>query len=329
MPAPTARPFGEAFARMEPMLRLAGVEPQLASLSERLRRILIQVEELLPGARVRLLHLESATDAELGNGPVRILRQQELQTAPHYREALRQNAAQFATTAPPGAAPGQGEVAAALPLRPGGVPWGILEVTWPPGEAAAVRAQAPLLSAVARLVDLAIQNQTTLEKLVFIDPLTGVYNRAFYERQAALEMERAHRTGRKFALLVLDVDDFKAINDRHGHRAGDQVLARLAHEVLERMRKIDLIFRYGGEEFVLLLPGAEQREARRTAERLRSVVNGVRFAVEGLPQPLHVTVSIGLAIYPDDARTASGLFKHADAMLYRAKEQGKNRVVFQ
>ena len=314
---------------MEPMLQLVGVEPQLASLSERLRRILNQVGELLPGTRVRLLHLESATDAELGNGPVQILRQQELQAAPHYREALRQNAMQFATTAPPGTAPAQGEVAAAMPLRPGGVPWGILEVTWPQGGSAELRAQAPLLPAVARLVELAIQNQTTLEKLVFLDPLTGVYNRAFYERQVALEMERAHRTGRKFALLVLDVDDFKAINDRHGHRAGDQVLARLAFEVRARMRKIDLIFRYGGEEFVLLLPGAEQLEARRTAERLRTVVNSVRFGVEGVPQPLHVTVSIGVAIYPDDARTASGLFKHADAALYRAKEQGKNRVVFQ
>jgi diguanylate cyclase (GGDEF)-like protein len=95
------------------------------------------------------------------------------------------------------------------------------------------------------------------------------------------------------------------------------------------MRKIDLMFRYGGEEFVLLLPGAQQLEARRTAERLRTVVSETRFEVEGAKEPIQVTVSIGVAVYPDDARTRSGIFKHADAALYRAKQQGKNRVVFQ
>ena len=98
--------------------------------------------------------------------------------------------------------------------------------------------------------------------------------------------------------------------------------------VRERMRKIDLLFRYGGEEFVAILPGADLEEARRTAERLRTVVAAHRFTVDGASAPLQTTVSVGGAIFPDDARTPTGLFRHADGALYRAKEQGKNRVVF-
>ncbi len=319
----------EIFARLEPVLQLVALETRLAHLAERLRRILGQIEQLLPGARVRLWHLEGVSEEELGNGAIRALPQAQLESTPHFREALRSAKTRYATRRPSAPSAGDGVMAAAVPLRVGDAPWGILEINWPQGTVQSVASFAPLLQPLARLVELAIRNQTTLEKLVSVDPLTGVYNRAFYERQLTMEMERAHRTNRKFALLVMDVDDFKSINDRFGHRAGDAVLAQIAHEVRGRMRKIDLLFRYGGEEFVLLLPGAEQQEARRTAERLRAVVSEKRFPVEGAGDGLRVTVSIGVAIYPDDARTQSGLFKHADAALYRAKEQGKNRVVYQ
>ena len=319
---------GETLARLGGLLDLAGIETRLTSLADRLRGLLEQIERLLPGAHARILHLESVATAELGNGSLRRLTQKDVDRTPHFQAALERRTPQFATTAPQGLDPDRGDLAAVVPLVVGGAPWGLLEITWPEGQKQATRNAAPLLGAMARLVELAIQNQQTLESLVAVDALTGVYNRAFYDRQLALEMERAHRTNRKFALLVMDIDDFKAINDRHGHRAGDQVLSGLAQEMHERMRKIDLLFRYGGEEFVLLLPGAEEEEARRTAERLRSVVEVRRFDVDGAPAPIGVTVSIGGAIYPDDARTATGLFRHADGALYAAKEAGKNRVVF-
>ncbi|UCE02178.1 MAG: GGDEF domain-containing protein [Candidatus Latescibacterota bacterium] len=328
---PPALPAVEpaSLEQLEPLLSVIGIEEKLSNLAERLRVILERVSTLLPDARVRIWHLEGRTSEELGDGPLQLLKRTELDATPHLREALRLDRIQYATTAPVGSSPNQGDVAVAVPLRVGDLAWGLLEVTWVHGSVQRARAFAPLLTPLARLVELGIQNQTTMEKLVFVDPLTGVYNRAFYERQLTLEMERAHRTNRKFGLLVMDLDNFKSINDRFGHRAGDQVLARIAHEVRARMRKIDLIFRYGGEEFVLILPGAQQLDARRTAERLRTVVSETRFEIEGVAAPVQVTVSVGVAVYPDDARTRSGIFKHADAALYRAKEQGKNRVVFQ
>lgn len=188
--------------------------------------------------------------------------------------------------------------------------------------------QVLLVRSIATLVELAIQNQRTMENLVFIDPLTGVYNRGFYDRQVSLEIERAHRTHRKFGLLVLDVDDFKQINDKYGHRAGDQVLSQLAKELQSKMRKIDLLFRYGGEEFVVLLPGAEQEETERTGERLRRIIDEMTVTLEGESATLPVTISVGAAVFPDQSRTQSGIFKAADEAMYRAKKQGKNRVAF-
>ncbi len=316
-----------SLTHLEGILDLAGIDPQLTNLAERLRWILKQLEALLPGAELQLFHLEGAASAEeLGDGALRLLSPAVLESTPHYRAALQQHAVQYATTAPEGREFAAGRVAAVLPLRVGASPWGLLEITWPSAQARSIQGAMPFLGHVGRLVELAIQNQQILEKLVFVDPLTGVYSRAFYERQLALEMERAHRTNRKFALLVMDIDDFKRINDRCGHRAGDQVLSGFAALVRDRMRKIDLMFRYGGEEFVLLLPGAEEEEARRTAERLRTIVAESQFPADGVPAPLAITVSIGYAIYPDDARTATGLFRHADGALYQAKAQGKNRV---
>jgi hypothetical protein len=184
-----------ALKQLEPILQLVAIEGRLAHLAERLRRILSQVEKLLPGSRARLWHLEGATDEELGNGPIRALSRAALESTPHFREALRTLATRYATAA----TGDNGVVAAAVPLRVQEAPWGVLEITWSHGTVQSATAFAPLLQPLARLVELAIRNQTTLEKLVFVDPLTGVYNRAFYERQLTLEMERAHRTSRKFA----------------------------------------------------------------------------------------------------------------------------------
>jgi diguanylate cyclase (GGDEF)-like protein len=330
-PTPEVGPaaaLAQGWPQLEPFLELATVEPQLEPFGDRLRRIVAQLEVALPGAHARLLCLDPESAEALGDGAVQILDRGAAQDVPHYREALRLGETQFATSAPEGAEPESGRVAAAVPLYVSGTPWGLLHVGWDQGSVRSVPELARLLAPLARLVAVAIQNQTMLEKLVFVDPLTGVYNRAFYDRQVALEIERANRTNTKLGLLVMDIDNFKPINDEHGHRAGDQVLSQLGREVRARMRKIDLLFRYGGEEFVLLLPGADLEEAQRTAERLRLVVAEQRFLPDGVAAPLRVTVSIGGAVYPDQSRTKTGLFNAADAALYRAKNDGKNRVAF-
>ena len=318
----------EGWAQIESLLELASIEARLEPYGDRLRRVVAQLESILPGAHVRLLCLDAEAAEAIGNGEIEVLDRAEAEEVPHYREALRLGETQFATSAPVGADPASGRIAAAVPIYVSGEPWGLLRVTWEQGSVDSVPELARLLAPLSRLVAVAIQNQTMLEHLVFIDALTGIYNRAFYDRQVTLEIERANRNNQKFALLVMDVDDFKRINDQHGHRAGDQVLAQLAHEVRGRMRKIDLMFRYGGEEFVLLLPGADLEEAQRTAERLRLVVTEQRFLPEGVPTPLRVTVSVGGAVYPDQSRTKTGIFNAADAALYRAKNEGKNRVCF-
>jgi diguanylate cyclase (GGDEF)-like protein len=327
--APVPEPHaGAEWPPFEPFLELATVEPHLEPFGDRLRRIVAQLEASLPGAHARLLCLDAENAEALGDGAVQMLDRAAAEEIPHYREALRLGETQFATSAPMGADPASGRIAAAVPLYVSGLPWGLLRVTWDAGSVRSVPELARLLAPLARLVAVAIQNQAMLEKLVFVDPLTGVYNRAFYDRQVALEIERANRTNMKLGLLVMDIDDFKPINDQYGHRAGDQVLSQIGREVRARMRKIDLLFRYGGEEFVLLLPGADLEEAQRTAERLRLVVAEQRFLPEGVAAPLRVTVSIGGAVYPDQSRTRTGLFNAADTALYRAKNEGKNRVAF-
>ena len=151
------------------------------------------------------------------------------------------------------------------------------------------------------------------------DPLTGVYNRRFFYEQLDKEMERNGRYGSAASLVIFDIDDFKAINDRHGHQAGDQVLCAVCRSVEELIRPVDSFARLGGEEFGLLLPETEQLDALRVAERIRSTV------VRGELVPgIAVRVSAGVATCPLDGVTGHELEKAADDALYWAKHNGKN-----
>jgi diguanylate cyclase (GGDEF)-like protein len=165
-----------------------------------------------------------------------------------------------------------------------------------------------------------------LENLTSIDKLTGVYNRQFYDRLVRIEIERARRSGSKLSLLVLDIDDFKTINDSMGHRKGDEALVVVADLMRSHLRKIDIPFRYGGEEFTILLPGTAESEAIRTAERLRAMIAEYDEFVDHDGKQRAMTVSIGAAVFPDQARTEEELFSRADEALYLAKRNGKNRV---
>jgi diguanylate cyclase (GGDEF)-like protein len=161
---------------------------------------------------------------------------------------------------------------------------------------------------------------------VFSDPLTGVHNRGYFDRQFSVEMERSRRSGAPLALLFADLDHFKRINDEHGHEAGDLVLRNAASLFVAHLRRIDYVFRYGGEEFALLLPGTEAREAHQTAERLRARVEETGVTLSG-GQTLHVTVSLGVAVFPEHGDQERTLLRRADLAMYQAKESGRNRVV--
>ncbi|MBP2681366.1 MAG: response receiver-modulated diguanylate cyclase [Candidatus Krumholzibacteriota bacterium] len=204
--------------------------------------------------------------------------------------------------------------------------WGILEV-WSAGDD-----DGPLfrdrVDIASGMIGQMVENTIQLENLTSIDWLTGLYNRQFYDRMVRIEIERATRSGSRLSLLVLDLDSFKVINDTLGHRKGDEALVVVADLLRENLRKIDLAFRYGGEEFVILLPGTGEVEAIHTAERLRAVISEYQEFLDDHRASQRITVSIGGAVFPEDARTEDELFRRADGALLVAKRKGKNRVEF-
>jgi len=213
-----------------------------------------------------------------------------------------------------------------IPLLARDIRWAILEIHLP-GDSPPDRSTLANYHILGQGIVRLLENNRHLEKMVSIDRLTRVHNRNHYELQVPLEIERANRNKMSLAFLIIDIDDFKKINDTYGHDAGDRMLRLVAQTVRASLRKIDLLFRYGGEEFIVLLPGAAIDSARRTAERIRGIVARAEQAIEG-GKKLKVTISIGGCIYPAHAQNESQLFRMADKALYAAKEEGKNRVIF-
>ena len=163
-----------------------------------------------------------------------------------------------------------------------------------------------------------------LRRLAITDELTGLYNRRYLKIRLSEELERAWRSKRSLSVLLLDLDGLKSVNDMYGHLRGDQLLLSFARLLQKQVRSIDLVARFAGDEFVVLLPESEFAEAQMIAERIRSAVAEGSF--EGDP-PLKVTTSIGLALYPDSGETIEALLEAADRGLYKAKRLGRNRVV--
>ncbi|NVJ19295.1 diguanylate cyclase [Myxococcus sp. AM010] len=186
-----------------------------------------------------------------------------------------------------------------------------------------------LLTAVADVVATAVKNarlHAETVKLTMTDPLTGVPNRRHLFQRMELELARANRFGTPLALLMVDVDHFKRINDLAGHRVGDEALRRVCDVLRLRVRKVDTLARYGGEEFVILLPQTNKAEAVEVAEKLRrAVAESVALVQPGLPGN-HVTVSIGVSHFPSDAAAQEELVDSADAALYFSKRTGRNRT---
>jgi diguanylate cyclase (GGDEF)-like protein/putative nucleotidyltransferase with HDIG domain len=157
-----------------------------------------------------------------------------------------------------------------------------------------------------------------------LDPLTGLPNRATFESRLQVDLARARRFRETVALMVIDVDHFKLVNDRHGHPAGDAMLQEVASTLKHQLREVDLVARTGGDEMIVLLPHLHPNEAEQVAEELRSAVAATQ--VPWKTGRLSVTLSIGTAIYPNDASDQDLLITRADKALYRAKSHGRNRV---
>jgi diguanylate cyclase (GGDEF)-like protein len=217
-----------------------------------------------------------------------------------------------------------GTTIVSVPVMAMGEHWGVLEAALPGGSPDETM-KSRLATAVGTIAQL-IENNVRLENLISIDKLTGVFNRQFYDMQLPIEIERATRAGSKLSMLLLDLDDFREINNTLGHKKGDEALVIITDLIRRNLRKIDLPFRYGGEEFVILLPGTAQKEAIHTAERLRSVIEGNKDFRDHHDIVRPITVSIGIAVFPDDATSDEGLFICADKAMYKAKKLGKNRV---
>jgi two-component system, cell cycle response regulator len=164
-------------------------------------------------------------------------------------------------------------------------------------------------------------------EMAITDALTGLYNRRYMEMHLATLVEQAASRGKPIAVLIVDIDHFKAVNDGYGHDAGDEVLREFALRIRKAIRNIDLACRYGGEEFVIVMPETDVTVATMVAERLRRRIATEPFTIEQGARQLNVTISIGLAALVDGSDNAAAILKRADTALYRAKRDGRNRVV--
>ena len=170
--------------------------------------------------------------------------------------------------------------------------------------------------------------QNELSEIARIDPLTGAYNRRAFDEACGMEFSRSLRSGSSFAIIMCDLDYFKKVNDQYGHHVGDQVLQRFADTLKNRVRHHDVVARFGGEEFVLLLPDNNAEQGMQVAEQLRAKTAATQIAI-GRDIDLAISASFGVAQYCDGDREWSAVLHRSDTALYAAKKQGRNRVVVQ
>lgn len=180
------------------------------------------------------------------------------------------------------------------------------------------------VSALALMRQQASRLAEDLAHAAAIDPLTGLFNRRYLQTRLDTELERGRRTGQPVALLMIDVDTFKPVNDLMGHQAGDIVLRQIADLIRGSVRASDVSTRYGGDEFAVIV-AENAPSAAQTAERIRQRVEGYRWESLGVRQPFHTTVSIGIAIGAP-GESSESLIGRADQQMYRAKGLGRNRV---
>jgi diguanylate cyclase (GGDEF)-like protein len=165
-----------------------------------------------------------------------------------------------------------------------------------------------------------------IKRLTIIDSLTPAYNHRFFQDALSKEIHRHARKGNELALAMLDIDNFKSINDGFGHPVGDEILRGLVDELMANARDSDVVARYGGEEFAIIFPDTPSTSARDAANRMRALVESRAFPLPQEGKTMRITVSIGIAVYPRDGETRADLIARADEALYFAKKNGKNQV---
>ncbi len=184
-----------------------------------------------------------------------------------------------------------------------------------------------------RVVNEELQKQleeiTKLEQQVreqaIRDALTGLYNRHHLLNVMETEFSRAERKGHSIAFMLIDLDHFKKVNDSYGHQAGDTTLQAATQIIGKSIRRSDIAFRYGGEEFLVILPEITLNNARQRAEQLRQAIDELEILFKG--ETIHISASIGMAIYPQHGSTGDEMLSRVDHALYQAKKAGRNKVI--
>ena len=174
------------------------------------------------------------------------------------------------------------------------------------------------------LSGLAISDK--MNSLIIREGLTGLFTRAYIRLRLEEEYYRSKRYDHPLSLLMIDLDNFKALNDRYGHTAGDHLLRYFSHLVVDTLRPSDIAARYGGEEFLVILPETTKEEAHEVAERLRSRISLYPFRIDSRKEDVQFTISIGISTHPDHGKSADDLITQADIALWAAKKDGKNKV---
>ena len=185
-----------------------------------------------------------------------------------------------------------------------------------------------ILILTASLLSIAVVSRTReLLRLATSDPLTRLFNRAYVSERVGVEFSRAWRYRRPIAIAMVDVDNFKSFNDKHGHAAGDLVLKSIADALRSSFRKSDIVGRYGGDEFVIVMPETDARTAARKLDAFRETIANAPIHPSRTGKSITITVSAGLAGFPDDGTKQEDLLAVADARLFKAKDAGRNRIV--
>ncbi|WP_291315057.1 sensor domain-containing diguanylate cyclase [Desulfuromonas sp.] len=205
---------------------------------------------------------------------------------------------------------------------------GVIQLINPLGEGEFGKADLSILSSIADFVAIAIENARNFEKisdLAVTDDLTGLFNARHFHSLLEYEIERSARVGSDLSLVFFDLDHFKTVNDTYGHRSGSKLLAEIGDLLKGSIRRVDRAARYGGDEFVLILPATPKQGAFEVATKLRRKIRTLEFLTED-GSPVEVTASFGIASFPEDAGGKEDLIRLADQAMYEAKQSSRDTV---